>query len=863
MMNTDKIPQTSLSTRRSRSDRPRGSVIAAATLGMILLIGVAFFLDELHDRTTPGAPPSGERLPSHPVSLGEARKLESGEQSPLHGAVFANQRVHLDLTLAPGSVCDLYFHDREREAQDVVHFGAVGTAARARHTVRLSANDDVATGFVVNAARNLAEEVIRLEPGAPTAVAIQSRYGVHTISIGGVEIARLEDGDTQWGKTGITCVSGGAVVHSLTVVPLATAIQGPLSIERVVWRSALLGGLAAGWLVAVVLLGRGESVGRAVKAAVAATATLAGAGLAGTFVQSGAAWVEIAFVAAGMLLAAHCFFERERLRLARFALGLHAFVVLVAAEGAMRAAGSNNKTTSPADWVTTESPTVLWELVPGSGVGDRYINAHGCRGEELDAIVESDGYRIVCVGGSSCFGEAIEAIGATYPASLEALLARNDGTAFEVVNAGVPGYSSYQMLRRLRSDLTRLAPDVVVVSHAYEDGNRALFLPDRELSASYQKRESSRLYGLMRRLNRSSLWRSIAGRAEVGASASIVDSSAVRVSVDRFESNLLALDALADSLQFELLYVLEAQHDFHSPDPERAPYHSATRSVARQTGRALVDMLAVFRRHRHDLLFRGAVQQSERGASLMAEAVYESLRQDVVALSGLAPLARLGHRKTTAAYVTTPIRARDQPSPTRDPNRRRLDLFADVCIELGRALPSEEKLRLRLDDGLLGEIDLPELGLEPAGFLLARAGSALARNDRFAAIEALRNAVAIAPMLAVAQNLLASELIASAEFGEARTVIDAGIAAAPGSVPLHLQRARLALRQGKAREALRAADAAVALDSSSGEALFLSGVARLRAGDSKGATEQLERLLEVAPNSTEAVRARGLLGREG
>ena len=832
-------------------------------LGMILLPAVAFLLDERHDRLIPGAPPSGAHLPSHPLSTAEPWKLESGEQRRLRGAVFANQRIHLDLTLKPGSVCDLYFHEREREVGELAGLLSAGDGVRPRHTVRLSANRHVANGFVAKDKLGAGGTSVSLTPGVRTAVTVQSRYGIHALSIDDAEIDQLDDSNIEWGGTGVSCISGGALVHSLTVVPLPTEIRGPLSIGRIVRRSSVVGGLLLVWFMGITWLGREKVVRGAVNVAIAAAAALAGAGFVGAFFEAGTIFVEIALVGASVLLTGFCLFERGRLRFASLVMGLNLALVLTAAEGVMRARGPSSTMLDFHRWATIENPATLWKLVPGSGIGNRYINTLGCRGEELEVEAEGNGYRVVCVGGSSCFGEAIDAPSATYPGELERLLSRNDEFDFEVLNAGVPGYTSYQTLKRMRAELEKLSPDLVVVSHAQEDGSPARSFPDHELSARLDTRWRSILHRFARGVRRSELWRAIGRGIELGAKASLPDSTHARVPLDRFESNLLALDSLADSLDFELLYVVEPQHDFHSTKPERSAYHEATRNVAKETERGLVDMLAVFRRHRHDLLFRGAVQQSERGASLMAEAVYGALREHLPELSGLEPVAKLKPRTPTARQVKTPRHRQPEPRPARDPNRARLDAFADRCIELGRTMPREAELRRRIDEAVLGGIALPEDRLAPAVSFLAHAGSALARNDRRAAIDAFRKAVNVAPDLAVAQNLLAGELIASAEFGAARAVIAAGIAAAPGSVPLHLQHARLAFRQGRTREALHATDAVLALDPGSAEALFLSGQAHLRTGDSKGATERWERLLEVAPKSPEADRARGLLGREG
>jgi lysophospholipase L1-like esterase len=74
---------------------------------------------------------------------------------------------------------------------------------------------------------------------------------------------------------------------------------------------------------------------------------------------------------------------------------------------------------------------------------------------------------VICLGGSTTFGHAVPAVFAWPHLTGDALL--RAGLVARVVNAGVPGYGSRQLLRRYRAEIARLSASYVVV---YEGWNR-------------------------------------------------------------------------------------------------------------------------------------------------------------------------------------------------------------------------------------------------------------------------------------------------------------------------------------------------------------------------------------------------------
>jgi lysophospholipase L1-like esterase len=134
-----------------------------------------------------------------------------------------------------------------------------------------------------------------------------------------------------------------------------------------------------------------------------------------------------------------------------------------------------------------ESPFFQWHpyLVgasrPGatgkSGTKTVTINSRGFRGPEIAPQRRRGTIRIVTLGGSSTFGTQVADEDA-WPRQL----ARRLGNDFEVVNLGVPGYSSVENLIQTAFLLSDLNPDIAIY---YEGWNDLRNMHVRPLAADY------------------------------------------------------------------------------------------------------------------------------------------------------------------------------------------------------------------------------------------------------------------------------------------------------------------------------------------------------------------------------------------
>jgi lysophospholipase L1-like esterase len=130
------------------------------------------------------------------------------------------------------------------------------------------------------------------------------------------------------------------------------------------------------------------------------------------------------------------------------------------------------------------------------GLGYNYdLNAFGLRGPETTLEKPAGLRRIVCLGGSTTFCTGARSNDQTWPAGVETLLKASGRlrAPVEVLNAGVPGYSTAESLINLSLRMLDFAPDLVLIYHApndmrlaqaqgfrsdYSHGRRAWSIPD-------------------------------------------------------------------------------------------------------------------------------------------------------------------------------------------------------------------------------------------------------------------------------------------------------------------------------------------------------------------------------------------------
>jgi lysophospholipase L1-like esterase len=95
------------------------------------------------------------------------------------------------------------------------------------------------------------------------------------------------------------------------------------------------------------------------------------------------------------------------------------------------------------------------------------INSKGFRGKEFNKEKKADVIRIIAMGDSVTFGITPETC--PYSVQLQELFNQKYSNKVEVINAGVEGYSSEYVLKRLKYDILQYKPDIITVYVGWND----------------------------------------------------------------------------------------------------------------------------------------------------------------------------------------------------------------------------------------------------------------------------------------------------------------------------------------------------------------------------------------------------------
>ena len=96
------------------------------------------------------------------------------------------------------------------------------------------------------------------------------------------------------------------------------------------------------------------------------------------------------------------------------------------------------------------------------------INSKGFRGKEISPDKGAT-YRIVALGESTTFGATLRPEDEPWPEVLDQLIRERlkPGRPVEIINAGVPGWTLQENLRRLATDILPLKPDMIISYHGF------------------------------------------------------------------------------------------------------------------------------------------------------------------------------------------------------------------------------------------------------------------------------------------------------------------------------------------------------------------------------------------------------------
>jgi len=299
------------------------------------------------------------------------------------------------------------------------------------------------------------------------------------------------------------------------------------------------------------------------------------------------------------------------------------------------------------------------------------MNSRGFRGRE-PGKKEPGTYRILALGDSCTFGFASlggrSLVPAPYPQRLQELVDERAGPGkVDVLNAGSPGYNTYQGIMLLRSKLRDLDPDLITVRFGWNDH---LMSPESWIENAFKEFDSRWVRGAEDLLLQTQLY---PFALRMGMELRFHLQKYMRrplpslpgwrpnVPLDNYEHNLRRLAELGRA-QGAQVWFLTAPSAFLTPAllakyealPADAPlrlllaadrlpsftrmmeiheqYTAATRKVAAELGVPVVDLDALYHRHADMNLFGMGdfVHPTQEGHDLDAEALYDRLVDEKV-----------------------------------------------------------------------------------------------------------------------------------------------------------------------------------------------------------------------------------------
>ena len=236
-----------------------------------------------------------------------------------------------------------------------------------------------------------------------------------------------------------------------------------------------------------------------------------------------------------------------------------------------------------------------------------HINSRGIRGPEISE--QKKGPRIIALGNSCTFGWGIP-YEITWVYRLQEMLNRQvPSSDVELINAGVPGYSSYQGKIFFAEELLSLNPDMVLIMFGWNDHWKAGHgitdarqqMPHRLILATQNLFSKLKLYQLLRKIVLSS--------TEKERLVALDDlSGARRVSKEEFYENLKSIVRLARDNKIEPVLLVppiaSLENYFGVPKTNLHLLHSLYQRqitrVAELEQVRLVDLQAAFDQY-HDL----------------------------------------------------------------------------------------------------------------------------------------------------------------------------------------------------------------------------------------------------------------------
>lgn len=279
----------------------------------------------------------------------------------------------------------------------------------------------------------------------------------------------------------------------------------------------------------------------------------------------------------------------------------------------------------------SKDPDLYWRLNKGSFKMGHLIgcptflniNSHGVRGPEISNKKDENMFRIVCLGDSTTLGWEVK-YNLTYEQQLQSLLNTEDNSLkFEVINAGVPGYTAYQGYMLLKRYISLWDPDIVTVYFGSNDSYDAKrFYADMQNSLlrriDEKMRSRLRLYSLLKKI----YLNIISSRY---ANATHKKRLNLR---SEYENNLGLIVDLARENGAEVIFLTYPTYDEIYNNKE-FHFNQATIKTANRKNCYIVNIVDAFKMKKPKDLFYDGVHPQPIGYKIIAQELAKAIRLNI------------------------------------------------------------------------------------------------------------------------------------------------------------------------------------------------------------------------------------------
>lgn len=280
---------------------------------------------------------------------------------------------------------------------------------------------------------------------------------------------------------------------------------------------------------------------------------------------------------------------------------------------------------------------LFWKLKPDQTVTSKFfqghsyrINSAGLRGNDI--TIEKTKLRIIALGNSCTFGWGIDS-DLIYTSRLEQILDRN----YEIINAGVPGYSSFQGKVYFESESEKLKPDYVLILFGWNDHWAAA----NGIADTDQRLPSEFIINIQNILSRFQLYRAIK-KALLSSIESDINSlfdreePIYRVSVADFEKNIKSICRAArnnHAIPVLITAPIPSLENYYPPGSRSGLhryhelYNRTIRKIAKQDSVLFVDAALEFDKYKdlYDNADMDPIHFNTKGHKILAQLIAAQL----------------------------------------------------------------------------------------------------------------------------------------------------------------------------------------------------------------------------------------------